>query len=87
MLPSEGSLGMNPPTGQTMSEPGRPVRLESEPPPNGVSRTMAPRANWKGFLRLSLVTCPVALYANKGLIWLAGGIVSGGGLLWKYLAG
>src|SRR3954471_11881648 len=22
---------------------------------------MAPRANWKGFLRLSLVTCPVAL--------------------------
>src|SRR6185312_10386989 len=27
----------------------------------GVS-AMAPRANWKGFLRLSLVTCPVALY-------------------------
>jgi len=24
---------------------------------------MAPRANWKGFLRLSLVTCPVALYS------------------------
>lgn len=23
---------------------------------------MAPRANWKGFLRLSLVTCSVALY-------------------------
>src|SRR3984957_10495613 len=23
---------------------------------------MAPRANWKGFLRLSLVTCPVTLY-------------------------
>jgi DNA end-binding protein Ku len=23
---------------------------------------MAARANWKGFLRLSLVTCPVALY-------------------------
>src|SRR5258708_20708416 len=23
---------------------------------------MAPSANWKGFLRLSLVTCPVALY-------------------------
>jgi DNA end-binding protein Ku len=23
---------------------------------------MAPPANWKGFLRLSLVTCPVALY-------------------------
>jgi DNA end-binding protein Ku len=23
---------------------------------------MAPRANWKGFLRLSLVTCPVAFY-------------------------
>lgn len=28
----------------------------------GVTRTMAPRANWKGFLRLSLVNCPVALY-------------------------
>ncbi len=26
------------------------------------SFVMAPRANWKGFLRLSLVTCPVALY-------------------------
>src|SRR5436190_4629318 len=25
---------------------------------------MAPRANWKGFLRLSLVTCPVALYPS-----------------------
>src|SRR3981081_338583 len=23
---------------------------------------MSPRANWKGFLRLSLVTCPVALF-------------------------
>jgi hypothetical protein len=27
-------------------------------------------------------------YANNmGLIWLAGGVVSGGGSLWKYLAG
>src|SRR4030081_86053 len=26
------------------------------------SFSMAPRASWKGFLRLSLVTCPVALY-------------------------
>src|SRR5260221_9826925 len=25
---------------------------------------MAPRANWKGFLRLSLVTCPVAAYPS-----------------------
>jgi hypothetical protein len=25
-------------------------------------RVHAPRANWKGFLRLSLVTCPVALH-------------------------
>jgi hypothetical protein len=25
------------------------------------SKFMAPRANWKCFLRLSLVTCPVAL--------------------------
>lgn len=23
---------------------------------------MAPRAHWKGFLKLSLVTCPIALY-------------------------
>ena len=23
---------------------------------------MAPRANWKGFLRLSLVSCPILLY-------------------------
>src|SRR6201986_325338 len=45
-----------------MSEPGRLVRLESESLYPGALRTMAPRANWKGFLRLSLVTCPVALY-------------------------
>jgi len=37
------------------------VPFES-PPSLGVLRIMAPRANWKGFLRLSLVTCPVALY-------------------------
>jgi len=37
------------------------VPFESPPSP-GVLRIMAPRANWKGFLRLSLVTCPVALY-------------------------
>src|SRR4051812_28673099 len=24
--------------------------------------SMAPRANWKGYLRLSLVSCPIALY-------------------------
>ncbi len=23
---------------------------------------MVPRANWKGYLRLSLVSCPIALY-------------------------
>src|ERR1700688_4329322 len=46
-----------------MSEPGRRIRLESESPYPGVLR-MAPRANWKGFLRLSLVTCPVALYPS-----------------------
>jgi DNA end-binding protein Ku len=33
-------------------------------PKTGVLRTMAPRANWNGFLRLSLVTCPVALYPH-----------------------
>ena len=43
-----------------MSEPSRAVRLESGIS-NGVPPTW-PRANWKGFLRLSLVTCPVALY-------------------------
>ena len=45
-----------------VSEPAAPVRLESKRPRNGVLHIMAPRANWKGFLRLSLVTCPVALY-------------------------
>lgn len=45
-----------------LSEPGCLVRLESGPSRTGILRTMAPRANWKGFLRLSLVTCPVALY-------------------------
>jgi DNA end-binding protein Ku len=30
-------------------------------PPNGVSR-VAPRPNWKGYLKLSLVSCPIALY-------------------------
>jgi hypothetical protein len=36
--------------------------LSPNRPRFGVPRTMAPRANWKGFLRLSLVNCPVALY-------------------------
>src|SRR4051812_13792619 len=44
-----------------MSEPSRAIRLESDIS-IGVPPAMAPRANWKGFLRLSLVTCPVALY-------------------------
>src|SRR6202040_2529571 len=45
------------------SEPARSIRLESESRPcKRSSAYMAPRANWKGFLRLSLVTCPVALY-------------------------
>jgi DNA end-binding protein Ku len=44
-----------------MSERTSSVRLESDDLCPGVLR-MAPRANWKGFLRLSLVTCPVALY-------------------------
>src|ERR1700753_2015827 len=46
-----------------VSEPGRLIRLESEPPSKPeLCVTWPPRANWKGFLRLSLVTCPVALY-------------------------
>ena len=45
-----------------VSEPRSPVRLESDRPCFGVPRTMAPRANWKGFLRPSLVNCPVALF-------------------------
>jgi len=28
---------------------------------------MAPRANWKGYLRLSLVSCPIALYTASSL--------------------
>src|SRR6185312_9194374 len=45
-----------------LSEPRSAARLESGHLCFGVPRFMAPRANWKGFLRLSLVTCPVALY-------------------------
>jgi DNA end-binding protein Ku len=45
-----------------VSELGSFIRLESVHPVDGVASFMAPRANWKGFLRLSLVTCPVALY-------------------------
>src|SRR5258707_12812453 len=44
-----------------MSEPTRLDRLKSAFC-SVWSISMAPRANWKGFLRLSLVTCPVALY-------------------------
>jgi Ku protein len=50
---------MNRELGAGVSEPTLPVRLESDR--NRSSRPW-PRANWKGFLRLSLVTCPVALY-------------------------
>src|SRR6201990_35144 len=32
------------------------LRISSE------ERTMAPRAYWKGYLKLSLVSCPIALY-------------------------
>jgi DNA end-binding protein Ku len=46
----------------SLSEPGCLIRLESERPRYLGVLHMAPRANWKGFLRLSLVTCPVALY-------------------------
>ena len=28
---------------------------------------MTPRANWKGYLRLSLVSCPIALYPASSL--------------------
>src|SRR6202023_3443729 len=46
-----------------MSEPRGQDRLKSESLLRQYwSSRMAPRANWKGFLRLSLVTCPVALY-------------------------
>src|SRR6201996_3057900 len=38
------------------------VLSPNRPSPHLEYRVMAPRANWKGFLRLSLVTCPVALY-------------------------
>jgi len=41
-----------------VSEPRLPIRLES-----GICIGVPPwPPNWKGFLRLSLVTCPVALY-------------------------
>jgi DNA end-binding protein Ku len=41
--------------------PERPYRGDVDVP-NKWSSFMAPRAYWKGFLRLSLVTCPIALY-------------------------
>jgi DNA end-binding protein Ku len=44
-----------------LSEPGRLVRLECEPSRTGVS-AYGPARQLEGFLRLSLVTCPVALY-------------------------
>ena len=49
---------------RTMSELGYLDRLESESvaPRFRSTAFMAPRANWKGVLRLSLATCPVALY-------------------------
>jgi DNA end-binding protein Ku len=49
-----------PNSGHGMSEPSPPDRLESNRPSE--YRVEGPCANWKGFLRLSLVTCPVALY-------------------------
>jgi DNA end-binding protein Ku len=36
--------------------------LASGPDPLVWSRTVAPRAYWKGYLKLSLVSCPIALY-------------------------
>src|SRR5258707_6697510 len=44
-----------------MSEPTRLDRLKSAFC-SVWSISMAPRANWKGFVRLSVVTCPVALF-------------------------
>src|SRR5580693_5984715 len=41
---------------------GPPFVLSPDCPLVWSTASMAPRANWKGFLRLSLVTCPVALY-------------------------
>jgi DNA end-binding protein Ku len=53
---------MIPWTGSRVSEPTSPIRLESNCTHFGSTALWPPRANWKGFLRLSLVTCPVALY-------------------------
>jgi DNA end-binding protein Ku len=38
------------------------LRRCTRPPLDSEYPFIAPRANWKGFLRLSLVACPVALY-------------------------
>jgi|HubBroStandDraft_2_1064218.scaffolds.fasta_scaffold1322477_1 hypothetical protein len=52
------------PTSREQSEPTSPVRFGS-----GIwywsSLAVAPRAKRKGFMRLSLVTCPVALYPAR----------------------
>src|SRR6195952_2718410 len=52
----------HPKTWDRLAELREPVRLESEVVRISLEFQMAPRANWKGFLRLSLVTCPVALF-------------------------
>ena len=39
---------------------------------------MPPRANWEGYLRLSPVSCPIALYPASSLsekVWPAPGLV------------
>src|SRR5437867_12506088 len=59
-LPSAKKIGVV--ERRAVSEPWWSVRLESNRPRFRSTAFMAPRANWKGFLRLSLVTCPVALY-------------------------
>jgi hypothetical protein len=35
--------------------------------PSCLPSSTAPRANWKGYLRLSLVSCPIALYPASSL--------------------
>ena len=35
---------------------------------------MAPRAYWKGYLKLSLVSCPIALYPASGFLTAAGAL-------------
>jgi len=70
LYPKAGSLGTNQKPGSAYISTRRPERaiiyvvVTKTYPPTAVSKEqiVAPRAYWKGYLRLSLVSCPIALF-------------------------